>query len=77
MSKPYNGHPSWNAWNVSLWINNDEGLYNMARDYLRRAKRREEAARAMVEALDELGTTETPDGARYTVTNVQRAMRGM
>lgn len=22
----YNGHKNWNHWNVSLWINNDEGL---------------------------------------------------
>jgi hypothetical protein len=32
----YNGHKNWNHWNVSLWINNDEGLYNMARQYARR-----------------------------------------
>ena len=30
-SKTYNGHKNWNHWNVSLWINNDEGLYNFAR----------------------------------------------
>ena len=30
MSKAYNGHKNWNYWNVSLWINNDEGLYNLA-----------------------------------------------
>lgn len=30
MAKSYNGYPSWNAWNVSLWINNDEELYRMA-----------------------------------------------
>lgn len=28
----YNGHRSWNAWNVSLWLNNDEGLYREARE---------------------------------------------
>jgi hypothetical protein len=28
----YNGHKNWNHWNVSLWVNNDEGLYRMARE---------------------------------------------
>jgi len=26
----YNGYKNWNQWNVSLWINNDEWLYNAA-----------------------------------------------
>lgn len=30
MRKPYNGHESWNAWNVALWIGNDEPLYRLA-----------------------------------------------
>lgn len=29
-SKEYNGHKNYNHWNVSLWINNDEGLYDLA-----------------------------------------------
>jgi hypothetical protein len=35
MAKPYNGHRSWNAWNVSLWLNNDEGLYNLMVEAIR------------------------------------------
>jgi hypothetical protein len=30
--KKHNGYRSWNEWNVSLWINNDEALYRHALD---------------------------------------------
>lgn len=32
MTKEYNGHRSWNAWNVSLWINNTEPQYRLAQE---------------------------------------------
>lgn len=74
--KPYNGHKSWDYWNVSLWINNDEGLYGHARDLCRRFPRRE-AARHMVRNLNDMGITDTPDGATYNVERVYHAMEGM
>jgi hypothetical protein len=73
----YNGHPSYNAWNVSLWINNDEGLYNEARRHVRREASKGAAAAAMLFSLREAGFWETPDGVRYTKTNIRRAMAGM
>lgn len=76
MSKKYNGHASYNAWNVSLWVNNDESIYNMAREYARNMKR-DAAALAMLEALADMGITQTPDGVPYTKTNIKRAMCGM
>ena len=72
--KPYNGHRSWDAWNVSLWINNDEGLYNLALDCLKANRNRARAARAF--CLN-VGAERTPDGARYNATAVAAAMEGM
>lgn len=78
MSKSYNGHKNWSHWNVSLWINNDEGLYLMAREFIKRCSTRDEAARAMLHELrDECGTSETPDGAKYSISSIRAAMVGM
>ena len=78
MSK-YNGYPTWAQWNVSLWILNDEGLYRVALDCVRQCKHhgRREAARAMLDTLAEIGVTQTPDGAKYTITGILAVMRGM
>lgn len=65
----YNGHKNYNHWNVSLWINNDEGLYSMAREFARRLDRKRAVA-AMLAALP----THTPDGAPYSASSVRAAM---
>lgn len=72
----YNGHKNYDHWNVSLWINNDEGLYNLARGYCRRGARRE-AAQRFVDDLQDMGITHTPDGAEYSVSAVYAAMEDM
>ena len=30
----YSGYENWETWNVSLWLSNDEGLYNETKDIL-------------------------------------------
>ena len=75
MSKGYNGHKNRAYWNVSLWINNDEGLYRFARDLRRELGSNLKAARAFIESMSEQGVTKTPDGERYTVGAVASAMR--
>lgn len=76
MANSYNGHRSWNAWNVSLWINNDEGLYRQARA-LCMVNSRDVAAQLMLDDLNACGITKTPDGASYNKTCIREAMRGI
>ena len=73
----YNGHKNWNHWNVSLWINNDEVPYRMAKDAIRRAANRDAAASQLHYELTFAGNGCTPDGARYTKTAIRAAMVGM
>lgn len=71
----YNGHRSWNAWNVSLWIANDEGLYRLALECLRKTNRsirgNEQAAR---DFIAQVGSDKTPDGAPWGFQNVRSAL---
>ena len=53
----YNGWKNRATWNVALWIQNDEGLYNFAKEcgtYENFAKQ-----------MREVGYTETPDRVAY------------
>lgn len=71
----FNGYKNFNQWNVSLWLNNDEGLYRMmirAYGYGRRTKAH--AASLMMDWLKDSGITKTPDGANYSVTAIRAAM---
>lgn len=82
----YNGHRNWNHWNVSLWINNDEGLYRLAQECIKRFPgNRDQAAREFLGVMQcstipgrvLVNDPLTPDGALYSVTAIRAAMRGM
>lgn len=73
----YYGHPSRAAWNVSLWVNNDECLYDLARRSVMVTKNRRQAAERMLSVLASRGIEKTPDGYRYSITNIRNAMVGM
>ena len=62
MARQYNGYPSWNSWNVSLWINNDYELYRTAYDAVQN--------NGMTRAVNILTAywykKKTPDGGVYS-----------
>lgn len=66
----YNGHKNYNAWNVALWLSNDEGLYRMACSCIRHSNNRSEAISKLMDYLPE----KTPDGVKFTKTNVRLAL---
>ena len=52
----YNGWTNYNTFNVALWIQNDEGLYNIASEC--------GSYQDFVEYISEF-MTQTPDGVRF------------
>ena len=76
--KPYNGHRSWNAWNVALWIGNNEPLYRFAMECIKQARNRPNplgwAARIFMASY---GNARTPDGAIFNRLSVRLALEGL
>lgn len=65
--RTYNGWTNYETWNVVLWIENDESIYNFIQEndiccY-----------EELLEAFYEFGTTETPDGVKWNDPKVNRA----
>ena len=73
MARPYQGYPSWNSWNVSLWINNEYNLYKTAEDLVQR-----EGMRRAVEILTNWWDGKrTPDGGVFNRRSIKLALEGM
>lgn len=45
--KPYNGYSNYPTWNVALWIDNEEGLYNQRLEIMQRAGTSYDASKAL------------------------------
>ena len=72
--KTYNGHRSWNAWNISLWISNDEQTYRFALECLARAK--SNLTKATRYFMEHFRGERTPDGGVYNALSVRLCLEG-
>ena len=73
MAKPYEGYPSWNSWNVSLWINNDYNDYMIASSTIK-----EHGMRKGIDTLTEMWKgLRTPDGGVFNKRSISLAVEGM
>lgn len=64
-TEKYNGYKNYVTWNVSLWIMNDEGLYNLAKKCGNYKK--------LIEVLREVGMIETPDEVSFNDSGIDVA----
>lgn len=69
----YNGHKNWCYWNVSLWINNEEGPYRYAYNLVNTYGIR----KATNIIYEQVAGKVTPDGAKYTKGSIMAALRDM
>jgi hypothetical protein len=84
----YNGHKSWNQWNVSLWIGNEEHIYDFAVECAEAGARRaakwrtgENKHRVALDTATSMfmrvyGYERTCDGAVFNRLSVKRALEG-
>ena len=73
MQKSYNGHRSWNAWNVSLWLNNDYDIYKQIFIFLDKYGLTKTTNLIYLK----LKGCKTPDGAIYNKLSIKLAIKGM
>lgn len=72
--KEYNGHRSWNAWNVALWLYNDGCLYDLVQEEIGLCVRHGKPLGVVVKRIMNSLPKSTPDGARYNALSIRLAI---
>ncbi len=68
----YQGHKNYNAWNVALYLFNEERLYRLCQEAVTRARTLDDAASYVYARLE---GQKTADGVPYTRTNIRLALQ--
>ena len=58
MTSEYSSHPSYEHYNVDMWVSNDKMLYNLAV--------KSKTDKHFIDFLNAIGFTKTPDGVKVT-----------
>ena len=66
MDTKYQGWTNYQTWNVALYINNDESLYNEAKRLAKFGRMYQD----LVQLLYDCGSKETPDGVKWNDENL-------
>jgi hypothetical protein len=69
--KEYNGYKNYNFWNISLYINNDENLYELA---IMCINKHNNIKLATLVFIDNLTHCYTPDGVLWTKCGIYNAL---
>lgn len=69
----HNGHKTYEAWNIALWINNTEELYYTSRDLVKLMGAKI-AANVLFEYLE---GKSTPDGVKYNKRDIFLAVKDL
>lgn len=56
----YNGYKNYETWNIALWIQNDEGLYNIIRAF------KIKSFKKLLMSLEIIGINKTPDNISFS-----------
>ena len=62
----YNGWTNYETWNVALWLENDEGLYNLIQDSS------VSSYDDLVDILWDCGSKETRDGVKWSDSKINK-----
>ena len=65
-AQTYNGWANYETWNVTLWMQNDVGLYELARQVARFGGTYQD----FVVSMEESGLLTTPDGVAWDDVNI-------
>lgn len=69
MKDRYNGWKNRQTWNVALWINNDEGLYRSARNYMAQRQGKKATYSGFIKSMG-MGQDRTPDNIAWLGTRL-------